>query len=78
MFPNSYRLKESDIYDLNFITESNYLKEVKNNDKKTIEKSIQNESDFGAKNYVKMAPKMSPGAPQRATKNAPKKCEKNV
>ena len=25
LFPNSYRLKESDIYDLNFITESDYL-----------------------------------------------------
>ena len=39
LFPNSYRLKESDIYDLNFITESNYLNEVKNNAKETIKKS---------------------------------------
>ena len=31
LFPNSYRLKESDIYDLNFITESNYLKNIKIN-----------------------------------------------
>ena len=29
LFPNSYRLKESDIYDLNFITESSYLSSVR-------------------------------------------------
>ena len=28
LFPNSYRLKESDIYDLNFITESSYLNSI--------------------------------------------------
>ena len=33
LFPNSYRLKESDIYDLNFITESTFLNEVKENAK---------------------------------------------
>ena len=33
LFPNSYRLKESDIYDLNFITESDYLNTIKNNAK---------------------------------------------
>jgi len=31
LFPNSYRLKESDVYDLNFITESNYIKNIRNN-----------------------------------------------
>ena len=30
LFPNSYRLKESDIFDLNFITNSTYLSEIKN------------------------------------------------
>jgi len=30
LFPNSYRLKESDIYDLNFITESKYLNKIRN------------------------------------------------
>tara|TARA_Y100000590_G_scaffold98725_1_gene112330 strand:- start:899 stop:2878 length:1980 start_codon:yes stop_codon:yes gene_type:complete len=29
LFPNSYRLKESDIYDLNFITESSYLNSIR-------------------------------------------------
>ena len=29
LFPNSYRLKESDIFDLDFITSSNYLKKVR-------------------------------------------------
>ena len=37
LFPNSYRLKESDIYDLNFITESNYLNIIKNNATNIIE-----------------------------------------
>ena len=36
LFPNSYRLKESDIYDLNFITESNYLNTIKTNAKAAI------------------------------------------
>jgi len=39
LFPNSYRLKESDIYDLNFITESNYLNTIKKNAQKAIENS---------------------------------------
>ena len=30
LFPNSYRLKESDIFDLSFITNSTYLNEIKN------------------------------------------------
>ena len=30
LFPNSYRLKESDIFDLNFITKSNYLNRIQN------------------------------------------------
>jgi len=29
LFPNSYRLKESDIYDLNFITDSSYLSSIR-------------------------------------------------
>jgi len=29
LFPNSYRLKESDIFDLDFITSSNYLKKIR-------------------------------------------------
>ena len=33
LFPNSYRLKESDIYDLSFITDSNYLDYVKQSSK---------------------------------------------
>ena len=36
LFPNSYRLKESDIYDLNFITESSYLNTIKTNAKTAI------------------------------------------
>tara|TARA_B100002052_G_scaffold299164_1_gene335844 strand:+ start:5535 stop:7541 length:2007 start_codon:yes stop_codon:yes gene_type:complete len=36
LFPNSYRLKESDIYDLNFITESTFLNDVKENAKAII------------------------------------------
>ncbi len=40
LFPNSYRLKESDIYDLSFITDSNYLDYVKQSSK-----TINPESD---------------------------------
>ena len=31
LFPNSYRLKESDVFDLNFITNSNYLNKIRSN-----------------------------------------------
>ena len=31
LFPNSYRLKESDVFDLNFITNSNYLNKIRRN-----------------------------------------------
>ena len=39
LFPNSYRLKESDIYDLGFITDSNYLDFIKKASKNTIPES---------------------------------------
>jgi len=51
LFPNSYRLKESDVYDLSFITNSDYLDYVKESSKiispesdeqKTIIENIQN------------------------------------
>ena len=51
LFPNSYRLKESDIYDLNFITESSYLNSIRykvsgssgsTNDEKSIIEKIKN------------------------------------
>ena len=44
LFPNSYRLKESDIYDLNFITESNYIKNIRNNAKNVL--SNENELEL--------------------------------
>jgi general secretion pathway protein D len=43
LFPNSYRLKESDIYDLNFITESNYLNTIKKNAQEIIDSSTKKE-----------------------------------
>ena len=43
LFPNSYRLKESDIYDLNFITQSNYLNTVKENAKRITSDSNETE-----------------------------------
>ena len=51
LFPNSYRLKESDVYDLSFITNSDYLDYIKESSKiispesdeqKTIIENIQN------------------------------------
>ncbi len=39
LFPNSYRLKESDIYNLNFITESEYLNRIKKVSKKIYDTS---------------------------------------
>ena len=39
LFPNSYRLKDSDIYDLCFITDSNYLDFIKKASKNTIPES---------------------------------------
>ena len=45
LFPNSYRLKESDIYDLNFITESNYLNIIKNNATNIIENNEEYEQE---------------------------------
>ena len=43
LFPNSYRLKESDIYDLNFITESDYLNTIKSNAEYAIQSSSNSE-----------------------------------
>ena len=44
LFPNSYRLKESDIFDLDFITNSNYLGKIQN----TASKYSGNISDLEA------------------------------
>ena len=41
LFPNSYRLKESDIYDLSFITDSDYLDYVKQSSKKIIPENLE-------------------------------------
>ena len=44
LFPNSYRLKESDIYDLSFITDSDYqtMKQSSKNYSENLEQKIQN------------------------------------
>ena len=43
LFPNSYRLKESDIYDLSFITDSDYLDYIKQSSKTVIPQSNEQE-----------------------------------
>ena len=50
LFPNSYRLKESDIYDLGFITDSNYLDFIRKASKNTIPES--NEQKTIIKNII--------------------------
>ena len=53
LFPNSYRLKESDIFDLDFITNSNYLGKIQNTASKysgnisDVEESIINQINNG-------------------------------